>query len=207
MRMDRDDNWQFDPRLSESRQTGHPVCRDNPLDKGHTVRRLGPVRGDRTEAATASADTDILNQGKKLWLWLEDFLLGNAKLFERKLSVSPDQYRRIPIPPTAASRSPSGSGRSPPFIQNGHMASTAHILDQTPGLSRDAAARAMAEAERAGDPPPGSLPHFQVPVADVAETTGPNLGSLPDADLLPQALRAARCWAQLESYNDITLHP
>ncbi len=80
------------------------------------VRRLDPVWGDRIQAATANADTfhythaapqmDILNQGKKLWLGLEDFLLGHAKLFERKLSLftgpvledSDPTYRGTKIP-------------------------------------------------------------------------------------------------------------
>ncbi|MEU9957085.1 DNA/RNA non-specific endonuclease [Streptomyces sp. NPDC050982] len=92
------------------------------------------------------------------------------------------------------------------FMQDGHLASTAYILDQTPDLSRDAAARALADAERAGDPPPlGAFRTFQVPVADVAEITQLDLGPLPDADLLPRAMRAARRWTQLESYDDIVL--
>jgi len=215
--MDRDDNWRFDPRLPESQQTGHPVYQNNPLDKGHMVRRLDPVWGDRTEAAAANADTfhytnaapqmDILNQGKKLWLGLEDFLLGHAKLFARKLAVFTGPVLEDSDPAYRGIKVPLRFWKVAAFIQNGHLASTAYILDQTPDLSRDAAARAMAEAERAGDPPPlGAFRTFQVPVADVADITGLNLGPLPDADLLPQAVRAARRWTQLESYDDITLH-
>ncbi|GAA3918791.1 hypothetical protein GCM10023084_81530 [Streptomyces lacrimifluminis] len=215
--MDRDDNWQFDPRLPESQQAGHLVYRDNPLDKGHMVRRLDPVWGDRTEAAAANADTfhytnaapqmDILNQGKKLWLGLEDFLLGHAKLFARKLSVFTGPVLEDSDPAYRGIKVPLRFWKVTAFIQNGHLSSTAYILDQTPDLSRDAAARAMAEAERAGDPPPlGAFRTFQVPVADVADITGLDLGPLPDADLLPQAVRAARRWTQLESYDDISLH-
>ncbi|MFK4272597.1 DNA/RNA non-specific endonuclease [Streptomyces milbemycinicus] len=39
----RNDDWRFDPRLPEAQQVGRPVCKDNPLDKGHLVRRLDPV--------------------------------------------------------------------------------------------------------------------------------------------------------------------
>ncbi|MFE5191698.1 DNA/RNA non-specific endonuclease [Streptomyces sp. NPDC056628] len=216
VKIGRDDDWQFDPRLPESQQAGHSVYQNNPLDKGHMVRRLDPVWGDRTQAATANTDTfhytnaapqmDIVNQGKKLWLGLEDFLLGHAKLFERKLSVFTGPVLEDSDPAYRGIKVPLRFWKVTAFMQNGHLASTAYILDQTPDLSRDAAARALAEAERAGDPPPlGAFRTFQVPVADVAEITQLHLGPLPDADLLPRATRAARRWTQLESYDDIVL--
>lgn len=65
-------------------------------------------------------------------------------------------------------------------IQDVELASTACVLDQTPDLTRDAAARALAKAAGAGDPPPlGALRTFQVPVADVAEFTGLDLRAAP----------------------------
>jgi len=79
-------------------------------------------------------------------------------------------------------------------------------LDQSPDLSREAAARALEEAARAGDPPPlGAFRTFQVPVADVAGLTGLDLGPLPDADRLPADRRAAGRWTLLESYDDIAV--
>ncbi|MEU5646966.1 DNA/RNA non-specific endonuclease [Streptomyces milbemycinicus] len=91
----RDDDWRFDPRLPEAQQAGDPIYKDNPLDKGHLVRRLDPVWGP--EAPTANSDTfhytnaapqmNIFNQGKKLWQGLENFLLGHAEAFDRKLAV------------------------------------------------------------------------------------------------------------------------
>ena len=216
IKLGRDDDWQFDPRLPESQQAGHPVYRDNPLDKGHMVRRLDPVWGNGTEAATANADTfyytnaapqmDVLNQGKKLWLGLEDFLLGHAGLFERKLSVFTGPVLEDSDPAYRGIKVPLRFWKVTAFMQGGRLASTAYILDQTPDLSRDAADRALAEAERAGDPPPlGAFRTFQVPVADVAEITRLDLGPLPDADLLPPGVRAARRWTRLESYDDIAL--
>ncbi|MFF3249309.1 DNA/RNA non-specific endonuclease [Streptomyces sp. NPDC002870] len=38
-------------------RTGHPVYKNNPLDKGHLVRRLDPVWGTGREAETANSDT------------------------------------------------------------------------------------------------------------------------------------------------------
>ncbi|WP_253208913.1 hypothetical protein [Streptomyces niphimycinicus] len=64
----------------------------------------------------------------------------------------------------------------------------------------------MTEARRAGDPPPlGAFRTFQVPVSDIANLTGPDLGPLPAADRLPTRVRAARRWTLLESYDDITM--
>ncbi|WP_345693769.1 hypothetical protein [Streptomyces coeruleoprunus] len=89
-------------------------------------------------------------------------------------------------------------------MQNGELASTAYVLDQSPDPTRDAAARALAEAGRAGDPPPlGAFRTFQVPVADIAEITGWDLGPLPAADRLPSRVRAEKRWTQLERFEDI----
>ncbi|MBP8533272.1 hypothetical protein GWI24_08960 [Streptomyces sp. MK37H] len=80
------------------------------------------------------------------------------------------------------------------------------MLDQRPDLTKDAAAQALANAARAGDPPPlGAFRTFQVPVLDIANLTGLDLGPLPTADRLPTGARAARRWTLLESYDDITM--
>src|SRR4029077_9194498 len=39
------DKWAFDPRVPEDEQTGDAAYRDNPLDRGHLVRRLDPAWG------------------------------------------------------------------------------------------------------------------------------------------------------------------
>ncbi|MFI0821337.1 hypothetical protein ACH4TX_37875 [Streptomyces sp. NPDC021098] len=91
-------------------------------------------------------------------------------------------------------------------MQDGDLAATAYVLDQGPDLTKDAAAQAMADAARAGDPPPlGAFRTFQVPVADIANLTGLDLGPLPVADRLPTGSRAAQRWTLLESYDGITM--
>lgn len=212
----RDNDWRFDPRLPENQQAGHPVYRDNPLDKGHMVRRLDPVWGARDEAVKANADTfhytnaapqmGVLNQSKELWLGLENFLLDHAATFDRKLSVFTGPVLHDSDPPYRGIKVPLRFWKVAAFLQDGGLACTAYILDQTPDLSRDAAARAAAEAARAGDPPPlGAYRTFQVPVADVARITGLGLGPLPAADRMPERARAAERWTQLNSYGDIAL--
>ncbi|OEJ49537.1 DNA/RNA non-specific endonuclease [Streptomyces agglomeratus] len=211
---DRDDDWRFDLRLPDSKQTGHPVYKNNPLDKGHLVRRLDPVWGTRNEAEAANSDTfhytnaapqmDIFNQGKELWQGLENFLLDHAEAFDRKLSVFTGPVLEDSDPPYRGIKVPLRFWKVAAFMQNGELASTAYVLDQSPDLTRDAAARALAEAARAGDPPPlGAFRTFQVPVAEIAEITGLDLGPLPAADRLPPRVRAEKRWTQLESFEDI----
>ncbi|WP_330286318.1 DNA/RNA non-specific endonuclease [Streptomyces sp. NBC_00576] len=198
---DRDDDWRFDPRLPDSQQAGNPVYKNNPLDRGHLVRRLDPVWGVGDEAETANEDTfhftnaapqmDIFNQGKELWLGLENFLLDHAEQFDRKLSVFTGPVLEDSDPPYRGIKVPLRFWKVAAFMQDGELAATAYVLDQSPDLTRDAAARALADAARAGDPPPlGAFRTFQVPVADVAEITGLDLGPLPAADRLPRAVRA-----------------
>jgi endonuclease G len=46
VRLRRDpDRWSLDPRVPADEQTGEEVYRDNPLDRGHLVRRLDPAWG------------------------------------------------------------------------------------------------------------------------------------------------------------------
>ncbi|MFB6678197.1 DNA/RNA non-specific endonuclease [Streptomyces sp. NPDC056390] len=213
---DRDDDWRFDPRLPDSQQAGNPVYKNNPLDRGHLVRRLDPVWGVGDEAETANEDTfhftnaapqmDIFNQGKELWLGLENFLLDHAEQFDRKLSVFTGPVLEDSDPPYRGIKVPLRFWKVAAFMQDGELAASAYVLDQSPDLSRDAAARALADAARAGDPPPlGAFRTFQVPVADVAEVTGLDLGPLPDADRLPRAVRAEKRWTQLETLQDVVV--
>ncbi len=90
------DKWAFDPRMDEKFQAGNDLYRDNPLDRGHLVRRLDPAWGeDREEAVKAVDDTFYytncspqharLNQ--RSWLNLEEYILENAATHELKVSV------------------------------------------------------------------------------------------------------------------------
>ncbi len=210
----RDDAWTFDPRVPESQQAGNDIYRDNPLDRGHLVRRLDPVWGAAAEAGRANTDTfhftnaapqqDVFNQGKQLWQGLENHLLDHAARFDRKLSVFTGPVLHDSDPPYRGIQVPLRFWKVAAFIQGGALASTAYILDQSPDLSRDRE-RAMAGA-KPGDPPPlGAYRTFQVPVADIAELTGLDLGPLPAVDLMPLTRAPEERWRRLESYEDMVL--
>ncbi|MBM9512841.1 DNA/RNA non-specific endonuclease [Desulfogranum marinum] len=92
----RRDRWGLDPRMEEIYQVGNELYKNNPLDRGHMVRRLDPAWGDtREEAAQAADDTFFytnahpqhaqLNQ--RSWLDLEEYILDNAATHDLKVSV------------------------------------------------------------------------------------------------------------------------
>ncbi|PUB81661.1 MAG: hypothetical protein DBP02_17765 [gamma proteobacterium symbiont of Ctena orbiculata] len=90
------DKWSLDGRLKEEYQNGEDLYRRNKLDRGHLVRRLDPVWGDkRAEAKQAEQDTFVFTNcmpqhsqlNQRDWLRLEDYVLGNADTRDFKVSV------------------------------------------------------------------------------------------------------------------------
>ena len=110
------DRWFLDPRLPADEQTGEAVYRDNPLDRGHLVRRLDPAWGTEALAKAANDDTfhftnarpqhHDFNAGHTLWAGLEDYVLGNADNADLAVSVltgpvlaaDDDRYRGVQLP-------------------------------------------------------------------------------------------------------------
>ena len=91
----RDDRWGFDGRLDKSDQFGEELYFQNPLDRGHMVRRLDPVWGSLQVAKRANEDTfhytnacpqkDEINQG--IWNELEDYILYHAQADRMRVNV------------------------------------------------------------------------------------------------------------------------
>ena len=87
------DRWYFDPRIDRKFQSGPGLYRDNPLDRGHLVRRLYSVWGD--VAVQANEDTFHFtncspqhgNLNQQTWVDLEDYVLNNAETYDLKVSV------------------------------------------------------------------------------------------------------------------------
>jgi endonuclease G len=111
------DHWFFDPRVPQDQQTGEQVYVDNPLDRGHLVRRLDPAWGPTAAVAkTASDDTfhftnctpqhHDFNAGQTLWAGLEDYILDSADNLRFRVNVfsgpvlaaDDDQYRGVQLP-------------------------------------------------------------------------------------------------------------
>jgi endonuclease G len=111
------DRWSFDPRVPQDQQTGEQVYRDNPLDRGHLVRRLDPAWGPSAAAAKLANDDTFhftncspqhhdFNAGQTLWAGLEDYILDNADNLRFRVSVfsgpvlaaDDDRYRGVQLP-------------------------------------------------------------------------------------------------------------
>ena len=189
--VERGDDWRLDPRVGADEQTGGEVYADNPIDRGHLVRRRSAVWGTDAEAQAANDDTfyytnaapqvDEFNQSEELWLGLEDYLLDNARANRRRLSVFTGPVLDEDDPAYRGVRIPLRFWKVAAFVDGGELASTAYVLDQTP-LVEDLPPSA-AEDRDGDDPPPlGPYRTFQVPVAEITELTGLDLGPLVAAD-------------------------
>ena len=208
--------WHLDPRAPAEQQTGAEVYADNPLDRGHLVRRRDPCWGDPVTAALASRQTfsyanaapqvAVFNQSKELWLGLEDYVLGAADAARARLTVltgpvlaDDDPEYRGCLLPRAFWKVAAWAGA------DGSLAATGYLLDQSALLEA-----VLGAAASAAEPDLGAYRTYQVPVGRLAELTELDLGPLVEADRLP-AVRAAAAAAragygvELTGYDDVVL--
>ena len=160
---------------------------------------------DTFHYTVCAPQTATLNQSKTLWLGLEDYVLGNAEQYDRKLSVfsgcifADDDpiYRGVAIPRQFF--------KIAAWSQDSTPACTGYVLDQSPSLDPILDKPLRLET----DPPPlGPYRTYQVPVADIASMTGLELGVLIEADrYAPVAAARAEAskWTELTRLSDIHL--
>lgn len=225
----RGDDWHLDERVPEVQQTGPAVYARNDLDRGHLVRRRDPVWGEPSEAAAANVDTFCytnaapqaadFNQGKELWVGLEDHVLAYAEANDVRLSVFTGPVLDPNDPPYRGTRIPQRfwkvaawtTGRTTTGIGSS-LRSAAFLLDQSPQLEElDLGERARPVVADA-PPPLGPFRTFQVPVGDVATVAGLELGRLVEADVLEPVAAAApgrspdpARWRHLHDWTEVTL--
>jgi endonuclease G len=219
----RTDRWQLDPRLAAELQAGPAVYSHNDLDRGHLVMRASSTWGEtEDEAKRAEADTffftnaapqaALFNQGRELWLGLEDYLQDHAAAFDRKLAVFAGPVLDPADPPYRGIQVPLRFWKVVAFVQHGQLAATGYLLDQSP-LVGDLEEVFRAAAEIGAVPPLGAFRTFQVPIADVAALAGVPMDQLVAVDLLhaepsiapPRPGEAAGGWHELTSLADVVL--
>ncbi len=219
----RKDRWLLDPRLAAELQAGPPVYAHNDLDRGHLVMRASSCwGGTEDEARQAEAETfyftnaapqaSEFNQGKELWLGLEEHLQEHAAGHDRKLAVFAGPVLDPADPPYRGIRIPLRFWKVVAFVQDGALAATGYLLDQTPLV--DDLDAAFAGAEAAGTVPPlGAYRTFQVPIADIAALAGVRLDQLALVDRLgapvtgvaPPPGQVSTGWKELGSLEDVVL--
>ena len=219
IQVDRIDNWGLDPRLAAELQAGPPVYAHNDLDRGHLVMRASATWGNtEEEAQRAEADTfyftnaapqnKLFNQGHELWLGLEDYLQEHADAFDRKLVVLAGPVLDAADPPYRDIQVPLRFWKVVAFVQDGALAATGYLLDQTPMV--DDLGAAIEETVPGQLPPLGPFRTFQVPIADIAALAGVALDQLVAVDLLQSAVTGAAPgeptpWIELQSLDDVVL--
>ena len=207
--LERGDDWHLDPRVPADEQAGPELYARNDLDRGHLVRRRDPVWGDLVVARKANFDTfaypnaapqaSAFNQGELLWVGLEDHVLDvRPDVRAPGLGVHRARpRRRRPGLPRRPDPAEVLEGRRV-GVGGADLRATAFVLDQTPFV-RAAAGGAC--------PTLGPFRTFQVPVVDVEELTGIDLGPLVDADVLAPvgALADRERWLPLTAVEQIAL--
>ncbi len=196
----REGTWHFDSRVPKEQQAGPEVYKNNAFDRGHLVRRLDPVWGDPATAKTANQDTfvftnaapqiDDFNQGKQLWVGLEDHVLEHADTFDAKLSVFTGPVLREDDPPYRGVNVPRKFWKIAAWTNDAELGAAGFVVDQTPLLEKVELEKATKERLLADEPPPlGPFRTFQVPIQDIAGLTGLPLDGLVDADRLARGQR------------------
>jgi endonuclease G, mitochondrial len=182
------DRWFFDPRVPEGQQTGEAVYQDNPLDRGHLVRRLDPAWG-ATPAAAKIANDDTFhftnctpqhhdfNAGRTLWAGLENYVLDNADNLKFRVNVfsgpvfaaDDEQYRGVQLPRQF--------WKVVAMVkQGGELSATAYLLSQEELIKGlEVAPEAFSY---------GAYRTYQVKVSQIEGLTGLSFGSLAGADPL-----------------------
>lgn len=210
--LERRGEWSLDDRVPPDEQAGPAVYADNDLDRGHLVRRRDPGWGSVAEARAATAATffytnaapqaSVFNQSKQLWLGLEDHVLEYADATDQRISVftapvladGDPPYRGILIPRRFWKVAAWSSTRAPDAPT---LAAAGFVLDQSELID---AGTASAVA------PLGRFRTFQVPIGDIAQLAGIDLGPLADADVFARDETARpAAWVPLSAPSEIDL--
>lgn len=202
------DRWSFDPRIDVALQIGNDLYANNPLDRGHLVRRQDPTWGDSLEESQRANDDTFhftncapqhedFNQSTTTWHGLEDYILNITRGSGLQVSVFTG--------PVLAEEDPEYRGAQLPrqfwkivatLKSDGSPSATAYLLSQA-GL--------LDSLEGLVEAPFGSFGVFQTTVGAVEGLTELNFGSLRDADPLAGDEAALAAPKSLDRLQDLTI--
>ncbi len=176
------DKWYFDPRLDQKYQAGSKLYENNPLDRGHLVRRLDPCWGPNAKEAgedtfhftNCSPQHERLNQHD--WLEVEDYILKTADNADVQISVfTGPVFREDDMIYRNEFLLPADFWKVVAFVnKNGKLRATAYLRTQKNYLE---------SMEFFDD----EFKTWQVPVAQVEAMTGISFGLPADADPMARA--------------------
>jgi endonuclease G len=208
MRLKRErDHWFVDPRIPAAEQTDESVYKNNPLDRGHLVRRLDPAWGTSREQAKLSNDDTFhftncspqhedFNQNQTTWAGLEDYILENADNRDFRVTVFTGPVFAADDDQFAGVQLPREFWKVVVMVKDsGDLSATAYLLSQ---------AELIAGLEVALEEfSYGAYRTFQVPVRTIEERTRFSFGTLADADPLA-GLEADRA-DEIRDFDEIRL--
>lgn len=182
------DRWSIDPRVPDDEQTGEDVYRNNPLDRGHLVRRLDPSWGASSAVAKAANDDTFhftnctpqhedFNQNRTTWAGLEDYILENADNSDFKVSVFTGPVLATDDEPYKGVQLPRQFWKVVVMVKRaGDLSATAYLLSQD-HLIKDLE---FAPEEFSY----GAYKTYQVPVRRIEDLTRLSFGDLSEVDPL-----------------------
>ena len=171
------DKWNFDPRIPQNVQYGNELYAKNDIDRGHLVRRLDPVWGDKAEKANedtfhfTNSSPQHKNLNQKIWLDLENYILKNAQNHNLKVSVfTGPVFRSDDMVYRGKFKIPAEFWKVAVMIKDdGKMSATAYLQTQKNMIENLEFAY-------------GEYKTYQVPVARIEEITGLDFGELSKFD-------------------------
>lgn len=208
MRLKRErDHWFVDPRIPAAEQTDESVYKNNPLDRGHLVRRLDPAWGVSREHAKLSNDDTFhftncspqhedFNQNQTTWAGLEDYILDNADNRDFRVTVFTGPVLADDDDRFAGVQLPREFWKVVVMVkESGALSATAYLLSQ---------AELIAGLEVALEEfSYGAYRTFQVPVTKIEEKTRISFGTLSSFDPLA-GLEAERA-DEIRDFDEIKL--
>ena len=172
----RNDKWYLDPRMDIEYQCGPELYKNNPLDRGHLIRRQDPNWGDL--AHKANKDTfhftncapQHSNLNQKIWLDLENYILDNAENWNLKVTVYTGPVFRVDDIVYRGVQIPAEFWKIAIIVkEDGNLSATAYMQTQK---------NLIGNLEFAY----GEYKTYQVPLSRIEEITGLKFGSLRDSD-------------------------
>lgn len=209
MRLKRErDRWILDPRVPAEEQTGEEAYRNNPLDRGHLVRRLDPAWGTSREEAKASNDDTFhftncspqhedFNQSQTTWAGLEDYVLENADNRDFRATIFTGPVFRDDDDEFAGVQLPREFWKVAVMVKEpGVLSATAYLLSQE---SLIAGLEVFPESFSYG-----AYKTFQVHVTRIEELTRLSFGALAEFDPL-ERLEADVAAIDIARFDDIVI--
>ena len=209
MRLKREkDRWFLDPRVPAGEQTGEAAYTDNPLDRGHLVRRLDPAwGGSRDEVKLCNDDTfhftncspqhEDFNRNRTTWAGLEDYILENADNRDFKVTVFTGPVFAEDDEEFDGVQLPRQFWKVAVMVgESGDLSATGYLLSQEDLVS---GLEVVPETFSYG-----AYRTYQVTVRRIAELTGLSFGSLVDADPL-ERLEGAVAASEIDRFDEIVL--